>query len=48
MERHLYSPPQMTAWRVHGKILLSRGVKRKNFKVSVLSEKLAKKFPAFN
>jgi len=43
----------MTAWRGHGKVYLSRGVKRQNFKLSVLPEKLAgpqliKKFPAFD
>jgi hypothetical protein len=43
----------MAAWYGHGKIYLSRGAQRKNFKVSVLPEKLAgpqlvKKFPAFD
>jgi len=43
----------MAAWRGHGKVYFSRGVKRKNFRVSVLPKKLAgpqlvQIFPAFD
>jgi hypothetical protein len=34
----LLPPPHITAWRGHGEVYLSRGVKRKNFKVRVFHE----------